>query len=489
MRSHKIFSRLLAIFLFFSSIIPSQPIKAAQTYPYPSGSLVRESKTIYLINGVDKIPFTNFEAFKGLGYSTKNVVGGNLTNYNLAKTYMISSSEIPHPWGSWVLYKGTVYYAREEGLIGVPSMSVLNANGGQAKMIVTANKYDIEIIQNKLAGHPLGQNDSRVFRTPNEKKEIANLPGEKVSIDITNGDKNQNSLDNKTVKKLTPAPPSTASENELYVDKLSPTAGYVGSFVAITGKGFDLSNNVVRFGPFTIGSFPSVDQSKIVFSVPQALSNCNNVACTNVNIKVSGGDYGLTVENSKGISNSNIFTVIEGVGQKFCEYETSPQGYHYEGGNNYPDCGAHLVPDNPSIGLKYPTEGNGNKICEYATPPQGFHYEEGGTYPDCNARLVPDFVSEKKSPDQLPAVCEYPAPPEGFHYEGGSIFPYCGAVLVPDSNTSSGLKLPTDHDVKGVCDYAMPPQGYHYEEMGKYPECSANLVKDTGLFDYLPTEK
>src|SRR4029079_7954828 len=54
-----------------------------------TGSLVNDAGTGYLIQGSKKIAFTSFTAFNGLGYSLKNVVKGNLSNYTMASNYWI----------------------------------------------------------------------------------------------------------------------------------------------------------------------------------------------------------------------------------------------------------------------------------------------------------------------------------------------------------------------------------------------------------------
>ena len=130
--------------------------------PYPTGTLVNDDGTIYFISGTTKIPFTSWQAFVGLGYLGKQVVEGDLTNYTLAKNYIINSPNIEHPWGSWLIYKGTVYYSSAEGLIGVPSTQVFTSNGGDWTYIVKANSYDIANLKAKPNLPLLTVNDPRV---------------------------------------------------------------------------------------------------------------------------------------------------------------------------------------------------------------------------------------------------------------------------------------------------------------------------------------
>jgi hypothetical protein len=132
------------------------------SYPYPSGSLVNDGGTIYFISGQTKIPFTNWQAFVGLGYLPRNVVIGDLSAYTLSSSYFITTANMAHPWGSWLFYKGTIYYSSQQGLIGIPSYDIFLQNGGQLKYVVPANKDDIVNIQNSL--QPLKFNDNRVNR-------------------------------------------------------------------------------------------------------------------------------------------------------------------------------------------------------------------------------------------------------------------------------------------------------------------------------------
>ncbi len=129
---------------------------------YPTGSLVNDNATIYFISGTTKIPFTSWKAFVGLGYSLHNVVNGDLSNYSLPQIYILSNINMVHPWGSWLLYNGTVYYSAQQGLIPVPSWAVFLNNGGQSKFIVKANKYDLAVLKGNPNLPPLVANDPRV---------------------------------------------------------------------------------------------------------------------------------------------------------------------------------------------------------------------------------------------------------------------------------------------------------------------------------------
>jgi hypothetical protein len=128
--------------------------------------LVNENGTIYFISGITKVPFTSWQAFIGLGYSLRNVTNGSLQNYIPSTTYFISTANTDHPWGSWLLYNGTVYYSTEAGLIGAPSAAVFINNGGIWDYVVKANKYDIVDLNSNRNLPLLATGDSRVYSQP-----------------------------------------------------------------------------------------------------------------------------------------------------------------------------------------------------------------------------------------------------------------------------------------------------------------------------------
>ncbi len=93
----------------------------------------------------------------------KNVVSGNLDAYTLS-TYVISSAKAAHPWGTWLLYKGTIYYSHQSGIIGVPSYDIFKTNGGNSNYVLPANTADIEILNQASSTLPLLQNnDTRLY--------------------------------------------------------------------------------------------------------------------------------------------------------------------------------------------------------------------------------------------------------------------------------------------------------------------------------------
>ncbi len=135
-------------------------------YPYPTASLVNDNGTIYFISGTTKIPFTNYKAFTGLGYSLRNVVKGDLSSYNPSQSYAINTANAAHPWGSWISYNKVVYYSAQTGMIGVPSAEVFLSNGGEWNLVVKANKYDLALLKTGGAPAVLTDNDPRVAGQP-----------------------------------------------------------------------------------------------------------------------------------------------------------------------------------------------------------------------------------------------------------------------------------------------------------------------------------
>ena len=133
---------------------------------YPSASLVNENGTIYFICGSSKIPFTNYSAFVGLGYSLSDVITGDLSSYTPASSYFITSAQAEHPWCSWLYNNGIVYYSHESGLIPVPSWDVFVNNGGDAKYIVKANTFDIKVLNARPNLSVLVNYDPRIYTQP-----------------------------------------------------------------------------------------------------------------------------------------------------------------------------------------------------------------------------------------------------------------------------------------------------------------------------------
>lgn len=109
-----------------------------------------------------------------------------------------------------------------------------------------------------------------------------------------------------------PAPSPTAS-----ISSLSPSSGPVGTKVTITGTGFTLTGNKIRFGNSGSEnnpkySLPSPDGKTITFTVPSSnyLACWDAVpACMAPAVATAPGIYGVSVINANGTSNSMTFTV------------------------------------------------------------------------------------------------------------------------------------------------------------------------------------
>lgn len=129
----------------------------APTGSYPNGELINENGTISIVYQNTKIGFTNAGAFLGLGYDFANVT--NVADSGLtASSSLVTTSNAAHPWGSWVLSAGTVYFVSQNGLIPVPDWNTFLGNGGQASFIVPANSYDLALPQLPI----MVSSDSRV---------------------------------------------------------------------------------------------------------------------------------------------------------------------------------------------------------------------------------------------------------------------------------------------------------------------------------------
>lgn len=131
----------------------------------PTGTLALEKGTIFFLMGKDKtkVPFTSMTAFTGLGYTLKNVVKMDLSGYKSSGSYFLNSPSQAHPWGSWLLYKSTIYYVHETGLIGVPTWDIFVANGGSPWLVLPLNAADDAAWAANPNLPPLIANDYRLY--------------------------------------------------------------------------------------------------------------------------------------------------------------------------------------------------------------------------------------------------------------------------------------------------------------------------------------
>jgi hypothetical protein len=136
----------------------SPPGTVLGTSIYLNGTLVKDGNTIYITYKNLKSGFANMTAFRGLGYQTSNLVSGSTASL-VNSNFVIGSSDIAHPWGSWIKSGTTVYFVHQSGLIPIADHSVFLNNGGQDRLVIEANSRDF---LNKQFLSIMGLNDSRL---------------------------------------------------------------------------------------------------------------------------------------------------------------------------------------------------------------------------------------------------------------------------------------------------------------------------------------
>ncbi|QQS22775.1 fibronectin type III domain-containing protein [bacterium] len=97
--------------------------------------------TCYLIIAGKKAGFTSERVFKGLGYSFSKSQNGDVSF--MEPTSLIDNEDQAHRTGTLVKIGKTIYLVGEDGLKGIPTMSVLSSWGYDASDAVPANKHDI----------------------------------------------------------------------------------------------------------------------------------------------------------------------------------------------------------------------------------------------------------------------------------------------------------------------------------------------------------
>jgi hypothetical protein len=97
------------------------------------------------------------------------------------------------------------------------------------------------------------------------------------------------------------------------ISSLSPSSGAVGSVVTITGTGFSSAGNVINFDVYTFNNISSTNNgTTLTFNVPSTIfyNTCQTgKMCPNFARPTTNGNYGVTVTNQNGTSNSLVFTV------------------------------------------------------------------------------------------------------------------------------------------------------------------------------------
>gem|GEM_PF-1488340 len=111
--------------------------------PPADGSLINDQNTIYLISKHARLGFTNAKAFLDLGYNFSNTIPGD-TSF-LSDAGLITSADIPHPYGTLINEDGTIYMMTSFGKIGIPSEQIFNSWGYKWSQVVPANDQDRQV--------------------------------------------------------------------------------------------------------------------------------------------------------------------------------------------------------------------------------------------------------------------------------------------------------------------------------------------------------
>lgn len=113
---------------------------------FASGTLLLQNGTVYMVYRGKKSGFGNYEVFQNFGFTEENTTPSDLTQ--LPDTgHVISNANVSHPWGSWLASGGNMYFRHQDGLIPVPSLEIMAANGGRGGWLVPANSHDLVLPQ------------------------------------------------------------------------------------------------------------------------------------------------------------------------------------------------------------------------------------------------------------------------------------------------------------------------------------------------------
>ncbi len=104
--------------------------------------------TCYLITNGKKAAFTSATIFKNLGFSFTNSLVGDVSF--LPSAPLINSDSVQHLPGVLVNKGGVIYLVGTSGLLGIPSMGVLNSWGYALTDTVKANTADSSLSQSGL---------------------------------------------------------------------------------------------------------------------------------------------------------------------------------------------------------------------------------------------------------------------------------------------------------------------------------------------------
>jgi hypothetical protein len=146
----------------FANVRPGNPEDLNYYAPYAgapptvmapaNGSLVLYSGTVYLVWNGSKIPFTNANAFLGLGYNWNEVISANISKDG-DTALQITSETQSHPPGTLINQNGTIYYIDLTGKEAIPSMAVFNSWGFSLNKVVNVNTQDMQLPTSTI--HPM----------------------------------------------------------------------------------------------------------------------------------------------------------------------------------------------------------------------------------------------------------------------------------------------------------------------------------------------
>ncbi|MBX4187886.1 MAG: hypothetical protein KW793_01995 [Candidatus Doudnabacteria bacterium] len=126
-----------------SGISLGTPITAT-TPPVTSivdGTLVKDSSSpaIYIVEYGKKRPFTSFDSFRALGFSTVNVKVVSTSGLPLGDVVVTSAR---HTRGTLINLDGTIYFLGAIVKYGFPSAQVFTSWGRSFSEVVAGNSYD-----------------------------------------------------------------------------------------------------------------------------------------------------------------------------------------------------------------------------------------------------------------------------------------------------------------------------------------------------------
>jgi hypothetical protein len=288
--------------------------QAAATFP--SGSLVNDNDTVYIVRGTQKVGFTTWQSFVDLGYNPNNIVKGDTSSYSPSTFFAVDNAA--HPWGSWLSSNGTIYYSTSSGLIGVPNQEIFTSNGGQWSYVVSANKYDLATIN---ANSVLTDNDSRVYSGSTQNPPVA--------CPLTSGSPAAGCNSPWTTTAPSTNTPTT-STNAPTITSIDPNSGPIGTLIEITGTGFsdlnlnyqDQGNGIDNGGIWLTNGTVWADSDStatikgdtdiLATIVGATCPGEENICSSNYSSTLTPGTYSLEVVTPNGTSNAVNFTVTAG---------------------------------------------------------------------------------------------------------------------------------------------------------------------------------